>query len=415
MAGYGRSTTEPTTQIEAEELEMLSARDYDSVTIDAEDVLQSFRPELNSSLHLDPMVRPIAQKECQPIHVPPCPICECDTAIPKFEIEGAPFRLVTCGECHLGMLFPPPTAEQIARFYPEEYYGANGEKFVPLVERAVRWAGSMQARRLTQHLPAGSRVLDIGCGRGTLLSSLADLGFEAHGFDISTTALEGVDPRATVRAAGSLIEAAYPENHFDMVVIWHVLEHLSNPKEVLTEIRRILKPHGELAVAVPNFSSWQARWSQAGWFHLDLPRHLFHFNSENLRQLLEDVGFRCGPARYFSIRQNPFGWVQSFLNRLTSSKRNQLYSMLRRSPPGSKNKAGFCTRVTQRLTYWLGMPFGVLLAMMAALCGRGATVCYLAESVDQTLQSHRQGKEAGEKQLPIEADPLQWSMEQLMF
>src|SRR5262249_41367038 len=77
----------------------------------------------------------------------------------------------------------------------------------------------------------------------------------------------------------------------------------------------ILRPGGRLIAAVPNFSSAQARWSGADWFHLDLPRHLYHFPVSALRSLLLDLGFEVESEHHFSLRQNPFGWIQSALNR----------------------------------------------------------------------------------------------------
>ena len=67
------------------------------------------------------------------------------------------------------------------------------------------------------------------------------------------------------------------EGHPDQVIVWHVLEHLDEPRATVAEIRRITRPGGRLIVAVPNYSSLQARWAGAAWFHLDLPRHLHHF------------------------------------------------------------------------------------------------------------------------------------------
>src|SRR5690606_31758978 len=122
----------------------------------------------------DPPVDAIADP--RPLEVEPCPVCDGTQVLPRYSIRGTSFRLVVCADCGLGTLHPKPTHRQIARFYPSEYYGSPGAKFTPLVETMVRSAAARTARQLTKHLPAGSRVLDVGCGRGVLLSALADLG-----------------------------------------------------------------------------------------------------------------------------------------------------------------------------------------------------------------------------------------------
>jgi hypothetical protein len=151
-----------------------------------------------------------------------------------------------------------------------------------------------------------------------------------------------------------------------------------NPREVLVELLRILKPGGELIVAVPNFSSLQARWAGAAWFHLDLPRHLKHFPVTALWQLLDSVGFDCRAAHHFSLRQNPFGWVQSALNKLNWFPRNGLYALLHR-------RGGFGTlpfsrsiRVSLRILFWLLSPIALVLSVIAAALRSGATVHIVA-------------------------------------
>ncbi len=131
-----------------------------------------------------------------------------------------------------------------------------------------------------------------------------------------------------------------------------------------------------LVVAVPNFSSWQAKWSDADWFHLDPPRHLHHFSRDGLRQLVERTGFDCVSQHHFSLRQNPFGWIQSALNRMAGpdARPNRLYSFLQgigpRAPCGSA------------IGFWLQLAIGALpalaLSIAAAAFGRGATVHVVA-------------------------------------
>ena len=133
-----------------------------------------------------------------------------------------------------------PDMEEVQRFYPDEYYGEPGTKFQPLVERMVRWVGERHVSFLSRSLPPGARVLDVGCGRGVVLGALADRGFEVHGVEISVEATRGADPRAHIRITPWLAEAGFDPDSFDEVLIWHVLEHLGDPRGVLEEVWRIL-------------------------------------------------------------------------------------------------------------------------------------------------------------------------------
>src|SRR5262249_309035 len=91
---------------------------------------------------------------------------------------------------------------------------------------------------------------------------------------------------------------------------------------------RIVGRCGGQTGAVPNSGSWQSEWSGAAWFHLDLPRHLYHFPLLALRRLLAETGFEPVSDHHFSLRQNPFGWIQSAQNRIGWLPRNGLYSLL---------------------------------------------------------------------------------------
>ncbi len=184
-----------------------------------------------------------------------------------------------------------PEGDAVRRLYPDAYYGTPGRKCRPPIEGLVRFVGARHIRFLSTGLSPGARVLNAGCGRGVILGSLADRGFEVHGVETSREATRSADPRARFRIAEDLATAGYPDAHFDLVVVWHVLEHLRDPRATRKEIRRVLRPGGKLIVAVPNFSSWQARWSDAAWFRLDLPRHLHHFPLAARQRLLGDTGF----------------------------------------------------------------------------------------------------------------------------
>jgi 2-polyprenyl-3-methyl-5-hydroxy-6-metoxy-1,4-benzoquinol methylase len=326
-----------------------------------------------------------------PVEVAPCPVCGGRAARPRFEVEGCSAPVVVCTDCGLGRYEPMPDASEVLSYYPSEYYGQLGTKFQRIIERWVRVTAQRHVAFLTRELPERARVLDVGCGRGVILGELADRGFEVHGVELRVEAALGVDPRAEVRIAPRLADAGYAEESFHEVVVWHVLDHLEDPRGTLAEAFRILRPSGRLVVAVPNFSSVQARWAGAAWFHLDAPRHLFHFPRAALVRLLQELGFDVESEHHFSLRQNPFGWIQSLLNRIPSLPRNGLYTLLHERAPGEPLPYSADTRFWLRLAGLLLAPPALLASVLAACARSGATLNVVAR---KPAQSSRQGRPA---------------------
>jgi len=101
---------------------------------------------------------------------------------------------------------------------------------------------------------------------------------------------------------------------FDLVILFQVLEHLSDPFSALRDGAYLLAPSGVLVVAVPNAASWQARIFGRFWFHLDVPRHLQHFSPDALSRALQNVGLTVVRTRVVSPEHDPYGVLQSWLN-----------------------------------------------------------------------------------------------------
>ena len=183
------------------------------------------------------VVRPINGVESA--SMPGCPVCDDARAVPRFFVAGCDSPIVVCEECGVGRFEPMLSRDEIEALYPDEYYGEASSKFLPIVESGVRIVAARHVRFLSAGLARGAAVLDVGCGRGVVLSPLADLGFEVHGVEMSERAVRGADPRASIRIADDLVAAGYDSESFDQIVIWHVLEHLEDPRGTLLSLIHI--------------------------------------------------------------------------------------------------------------------------------------------------------------------------------
>jgi SAM-dependent methyltransferase len=237
---------------------------------------------------------------------PDCLLCGGGRWTPLLEAQdnvpggtGLWFAVVQCLECGLCFTNPRPSAESIGQFYPSAYR--------PHLRRAGRkpwrlhlpspWRSPRRERQALDWHGQG-RLLDFGCGGGSFLQRMHQKGWQVTGLDVSSAAVGQVRDGLGLRALlGSLPHPDLRPGSFDVITMWHSLEHVHRPMTVLQEAYRLLAPGGKLLVAVPNIDSLPFRWFGPAWFGLDLPRHLTHFAPWTLHLMLENVGFVVDPVR----------------------------------------------------------------------------------------------------------------------
>ena len=176
---------------------------------------------------------------------------------------------------------------------------------------------------------------------------------------------------------GELPHPALTGQRFEAAILWHVLEHSSEPAELLKEVQNLLVPGGVLLVGVPNFGSLEARSSTSGWFHLDVPRHLVHFTRDSLINMMEGAGYEIVTWFRFAPEFDLFSFVQSALNKV-GLPANHLYRMLRGR--GAKLPGARVLWWHRPLTLGLALPLtlvGLVWIPIAALMGEGSSLGFL--------------------------------------
>lgn len=313
-----------------------------------------------------------------------CPICNYNIIQVLFQVKGWEhfdraniYEVCRCAHCQITFTYPILPPEKLAVFYTQGMYKATRNRFYSVVEHVQTMFQWVRLRKIARVCARG-KLLDIGCGKGRFLMYAAAHGWEVCGVEPSETSRNIARAKLGNRVVSSLDELD-PHEQFDVITLWHVLEHVPTPTPMLQQIRSYLKPNGTLLVAVPNFDSLQARLGKELWSHLDIPRHCLHYTPNTLTTILSSSEYTVTYIDYFSIEFNPIGALQTILNILRCEpmliynifKRNFTYSRTRKT-----------TFFYSLLAAIIGIPIlilpAVIFAYFESAIGRGGTMLIYA-------------------------------------
>ena len=245
-----------------------------------------------------------------------CPVCLSPATFPAhmtgsdvlFETTTKTFALSGCTACRCLFIDPLPGDAEISGFYPTQYWWKASSGVLKALEGIYRKVALRDHVAFISHATRGSdpQLLDVGCGSGTLLGLLKQRGFQVRGFDSSVEAasIAKAESDIDVVVGSRLQDAGFADASFDVVTLFHVMEHVTDPRNVLSEVHRILRPSGRLVLQVPNIESWQFRLFGVRWYGLDVPRHVINYSNTAMRRLLEQSGFKISRTRHFNLRDN---------------------------------------------------------------------------------------------------------------
>jgi len=232
------------------------------------------------------------------------------------------FSLDRCDQCGLILTNPFPAEQIIGRYYQsDDYFSHPGKKksMLSSLYKTVRFFNIRRKFKIIEPWRGSGKVLDIGCGSGEFLAYCKENGMEVSGLEPNDEARDYASRllgKAVLRP-DQLV--SLPDKSFDVVSMWHVLEHVEDGRMQLKELHRVLKDDGVAVIALPNTASADCVYYREFWAGWDLPRHLYHFNRNAICQLASTQGFHLD-------KEHGLFWDAFYISMLSSRYQRKMFS-----------------------------------------------------------------------------------------
>ena len=205
-----------------------------------------------------------------------------------YSISKEIFELHHNPEYDLLITFPKPSPEKLPSYYESEDYISHTDGKRSLFERVYHLIKNIALKNKVKLINAQSKkgkLLDIGAGTGDFLVAAKIAGWETIGIEPSSKAKK-IAINKGVSFANNLSDLK--NDSFDVITMWHVLEHVANLDEYIFELKRLIKPTGTILIAVPNYKSFDANYYGKFWAAFDVPRHIWHFSKTAIQKLFAE-------------------------------------------------------------------------------------------------------------------------------
>ncbi|WP_452221613.1 class I SAM-dependent methyltransferase [Lacinutrix salivirga] len=270
-------------------------------------------------------------------------------------VSGEEFSLIENTTYGFLETSPQPKEEDLPAYYKTEDYISHTDSKRNLFEKAYHLVRSLSLKRKLklinsfknlkseQNPSEEKKLLDVGCGTGDFLKTAKTNNWSVFGIEPNTTARKIANQKTNQAVFDSDKLLEFEKHSFDVITLWHVLEHLPNLEEHISILKLVLKPEGKLIVAVPNYKSYDAKYYKAFWAAFDVPRHLWHFNKHSISSLFSKVEMEVTKTlpmkfdayyvsllseKYKSGKMNPFKGFWIGLRSNLKAKRSGEYSSL---------------------------------------------------------------------------------------
>lgn len=256
------------------------------------------------------------------IHYTHCPVCGSAELKPVLSakdhtVSGEKFVVLECNQCTLRFTQDVPDAASISPYYKSENYISHTNTSKGLINglyQSVRKRTLKQKRRLVEKITGvkNGKLLDVGSGTGAFASEMKRNGWDVTGLEPDEDARKIAKESFNIELSDISQFYQLPDNRFDAITFWHVLEHVHDLQRYMAKLKTLLKGNGKLFIAVPNYTSGDASVHKEYWAAYDVPRHLYHFSPQSMKVLVEKHGMKL-------LLLKPM-WYDSFYVSMLSSK-----------------------------------------------------------------------------------------------
>lgn len=233
--------------------------------------------------------------------------------VKDFSVSGESFSLLLNEEYQILKTHPQPTLDRLGSYYEFEDYISHTDGKRTMFEKMYhfikRKAIRDKVKLINSYQPIKGRILDIGAGTGDFLLECKNQNWDILGIEPNDKA-KGIAVGKGIKF-GNTIEKL-ESNSFDVITMWHVLEHVPDVEHQVAELKRLLKPSGTIVIAVPNFKSYDAKYYKEFWAAYDVPRHLWHFSKTAIEKLFDKQNMNLEDIKPM--------WFDSFYVSLLSEK-----------------------------------------------------------------------------------------------
>lgn len=242
-----------------------------------------------------------------------CPICEGTDFDPfltceDYTVSHEKFNIVKCKQCNFLFTNPRPDAKSIGKYYQAEAYISHTNTNKGIINKIYQLVRKKTLKNKLNIINGLSNsksgiLLDVGCGTGAFLEVCQQAGWQVRGVepDENARALAQQKIKSSIHTD---ITALNEKNYFDTITLWHVLEHVNSLEATIIQLKSLLKEQGKLIIAVPNHLAKEAISFQEYWAAYDVPRHLYHFTPNSIKQLFEK--YDCKVVQTIPMKYDAF-------------------------------------------------------------------------------------------------------------